>query len=130
MRRQKISTFASVGVMPNVETALYHDEAKLRRDLVSRGIECPELSGAPAQTFPETLDGGTVHFVLLRPSDQPLWAQLALLAHEATHIAERYFEELGEDEPASEERAYVVQSASGCLFDAHLRWREKHGDRP
>lgn len=115
--------------MPNLETALYHSETKLHRDLLSYGIECPELLDAPAQTFPKTIDGSTLHFVLLRPSDQPVWSQLALLAHEATHIAERYFEEFGEDEPASEERAYVVQSAAGCLFNAHLRWLEKEDKR-
>lgn len=128
MKRRKIHTWESRGVMPSLETALYHDEAKLRRDLLSHGIECPELAGAPAQTFPATLNGGTVHFVLLRPSEHPVWAQLALLAHEATHIAESYFDEFGEEEPGSEERAYAVQAASGCLFDAHLRWLEGRKD--
>ena len=128
MRRRNIHTWETIGIMPNLKTALYHSERKLRRDLKSRGVECPELRTAPAQTFPQTIDGGTVHFVLLRPSDQPLWSQLALLAHEATHIAERYFEELGESDPGSEDWASAVQSASGCLFDAHLRWLEGRKD--
>lgn len=128
VKRRKIDVWESNGVMPPISTALYHDEAKLRRDLLSRGVECPELQGAPAQTFAARIDGEEVHFVLMREGDAPLHMQLSLLAHEAVHIAERYFDALGEEEPASEEWAYAVQAASGCLFDAHLRWLEGRKD--
>lgn len=117
----------SKGVMPGLSVALYHDGRKLVRDLGSRGVTDINLSDAPAQTFAEKLGGETIHFVLLRPSNKPMWAQLALLTHEAHHIAQRHFEELGEEHPGEEEFAYTTQAAAGCLFDAHLRWCQKGG---
>lgn len=122
LRKRKIDVWESKGVMPGLSVALYHDRKRLVRDLNSRGVTDLNLSDAPAQTFPEKVGGETIHFVLMLPSDRPLWAQLALLAHEAHHIAQRYFEELGEERPGEEAFAYATQAAAGCLFDAHLRW--------
>ena len=123
-KKRKISTIATP-VMPDMHVSLYHSRNKLQRDLRSRGIEQDLSTGCDAQTFTLDVDGTDIAFVLLDPCDRPLWEQLALLAHEATHVAVRYFEGIGEEEPGNEELAYAVQGAAGCLFDMHLEWLEK-----
>lgn len=51
----------------------------------------------------------------------------ALLVHEASHVVDNYFEGLGEKHPASEQRAYAVQSVSQRLFyEYDRRMRERH----
>ncbi len=123
-KKRKISVIA-MPVMPDLHVSLYHNRNKLQRDLRSRGIELNLSTGCDAQTFTLDVDGTDIAFVLLESCDGPLWEQLALLAHEATHVAVRYFEGIGEEEPGNEELAYAVQGAAGCLFDMHLTWLEK-----
>ena len=127
-KKHKIHCIQAV-VMPDMRVALYHDRDKLQRDLRKRGIEQPLATGCDAQTFTFDIDGKNIAFVMLEQSDYPLWEQLALLSHEATHIACRYFEGLGEEEPGSEELAYAVQAAAGCLFDMHLEWVKKQKEK-
>lgn len=123
-KKRKISTIEA-STMPHMHVTLYHDRDKLSRDLRSRGIEMDFSASGNAQTFTLDIDGTDIAFVLLDPCDWPLWEQLALLAHEATHVAVRYFEGIGEEEPGDEELAYAVQAAAGCLFDMHLEWLDK-----
>ncbi|WP_165170639.1 hypothetical protein [Adlercreutzia sp. ZJ242] len=126
-KRHKIEVFESIGVLPSVSVSLYHDRNKLSRDLRERRIEKDLLVNCHAQTFGADYGKGLVYFVLMEErQNHPLWQQLSLLAHEASHIACRYFESIGESEPAEEERAYVTQAVAGCLFDAHLQWLGKH----
>lgn len=124
MKKPKIDLWETRRILPNITTVLYHDRKKLRKAFAARGIELPDLSDAPGQTFPVTLDGETVYVTLIETKDATLWQELSLLVHEAVHIAVRYFEGIGECEPAEEESAYVTQAISGCLIDAHLQWRE------
>lgn len=46
---------------------------------------------------------------------------LALLAHEASHVVDAYFEEMNEAHPASEQRAYALQSVAQALFAEAFR---------
>ena len=111
--------------MPSMHVALYHSRNKLQRDLRDKGIEQSLSTGCDAQTFSNEIDGTTIHFVLIEGTERELWEELALLAHEATHVAMRYLADLGEEEAADEELAYAVQAAAGCLFDMHLSWLDK-----
>lgn len=52
-------------------------------------------------------------------------AMLAMLSHEATHLALRHLKDLGEEEPAEEEVAYHVEQMSLVLFDQFLSWLDK-----
>lgn len=45
----------------------------------------------------------------------------ALLVHEAVHIAQRYWEYIGEEHPSNEHMAYVIQYISGELFEEYKR---------
>lgn len=123
-KKRKVHAVESC-VMPHMHVSLYHDKDKLQRDLRSHGIEEPLETDCDAQTLTVDLDGLRIGFVLMEPADMPLWEQLGLLAHEATHVAVRYLEGIGEEEPGNEELAYAVQAAAGCLFDMHLSWFEK-----
>ena len=124
-KRKKFSAILSNGIMPPMEVALFHSRAKLKKRLAERGHEIELLKGFPGQTFSLWEDGTLIHFVLVENiEDIEIYDQLALLAHEGTHIASHYFESIGEEEPAEEEWAYAVQAACAALFDMHLAWRE------
>lgn len=49
-------------------------------------------------------------------------SMLAMLAHEATHLALRHLRDLGEEDPAEEELAYHVEQMSLSLFEQFLEW--------
>ena len=120
---KKYSAVCSIGVMPPMEVALFHDRTKLKKRLAERGHEIELLKGVPGQTFSIVDDGQPVHFVLMENADDvPLYDQLALLAHEATHIASRYLDYIGEEQAGEEEWAYAVQTACSGLFDMHLAY--------
>lgn len=116
-------------VMPDVEYTLYHSREKLERDMKSRDIEVV-LKDCPGQTFTVKLDGADVSIVLMDMNmispDEPLVHQLSLLVHEATHIVNNYFEDIGETDPGEEENAYVTQYVSDGLISCHLKWLDKH----
>ena len=127
MSKKRKIHFVQSAAMPEMNVALYHDRDKLQRDLRNRKIETPLFSGSAAQTFTLDVKGKEISFVLMElPTSHPLWVQLGLLAHEATHVATQYFAGIGEEEPGEEELAYAVQAAAGCLFDMHLSWLDKH----
>lgn len=50
---------------------------------------------------------------------------LGILTHEAYHLACRWMESLGEDNPGEEEMAYHVEAISAALFDQLLDYFEK-----
>lgn len=112
--------------LPEVTVALYHDRAKLARDLTSRGMPVGEFLPSDAQTITERNGTQQISFVLMEYSGD-LHSEVGLLAHEALHVAWRYFEHIGEESPAEEETAYVVGSVTGALVDAHMEWRARHG---
>ena len=47
---------------------------------------------------------------------------MALLVHEAYHVAHRHMGFLGEDEFGEETMAYLVQTVAHGLIAAHGRW--------
>lgn len=79
-------------------------------------------------TFYDHEDGDTVAIVQLSESaqqDEPCQVA-ALLVHEASHTADAYFDNIGEKQPASEQRAYAVQIISQRLFyEFDRRMRER-----
>jgi hypothetical protein len=79
-------------------------------------------------TFYDHEDGDTVAIVQLSESAQreKPCVLAALLVHEASHVVDAYFDDLGEKEPASEQRAYAMQIVSQHLFiEFDRRMRER-----
>lgn len=109
-------------MMPELEVALYTDRLEMIGALAERGVLLPPGDGAEGKAVPVTLDGSLCVFVLLDVrEDRPLHARLGLLAHEAVHAAQFYFDDLGEGDPGDEEFAYAVGAVSSALFDDYLR---------
>lgn len=98
-----------------VLSAAEHD--KVLAKFGSLGRKAFPKSGARVDSF-ENDTGDTVCVVMLSHSAQQRepCQTAALLVHEAVHVTEFYFEDLGEREPASEQRAYAVQGVAQELF--------------
>ena len=108
---------------PPVEVSLWHDRKKLQKRLLKNGCTIKPQENAYAQVIEVEIDGDTVYIVLMQADEEiPLPEQLALLAHESIHIAKSYLLGIGEDSPAEEELAYIVQSICYALFNEHIKW--------
>lgn len=68
-------------------------------------------------------NGDTVCIVMLSESAQeaPPTQIAALLVHEASHACDYYFDDIGEKNPASEQKAYAIQAVSQELFEEYAR---------
>lgn len=124
-KRKEVDCVRTCGLMPSVEVSLWHDREKLKKRLAERDVEIALDRKCEGQTF--TIDTGDadVHFVLIEGFEKhEMCYQLGLLAHEATHIASRHFEAIGEEEPAEEEWAYAIEAICSALFDMHLAYVE------
>lgn len=66
------------------------------------------------------LKGEAVCVVCIREHPDSSAVEIAgLLVHEAVHVVQSYFSDLGEREPASEQHAYAVQSVAQELLQAY-----------
>lgn len=66
------------------------------------------------------------HVVYMRPNIEHSAGQDAgILAHEATHVAQDYFESIGESKPSPEFEAYVVGRVTEYLCEQHWKWKRK-----
>ena len=112
-------------VMPEIEVKLFHDEKKYLKALDKQKVVVYLTKSAAEVCTTEIKDGSIVSFVLIRDLECIYEQQLALLCHEAVHIAQDYFERIGEDKPAMEEQAYVIQSIFQCLAIEHRKFIDK-----
>lgn len=111
--------------MPPVKTRLYHSRKKLQRD-IDRARFRFEPSPSRAQACVIEQGGETYCPVLFEYGDSSPQT-LALLVHEAVHVAQAYWRELGEDEPSDEFMAYTVQQVAQYLMEEHMSWMERKG---
>lgn len=122
-KRKKFDCVLTGGVLPPIEVSLWHDREKLKKRLAERDVEIELRKDCDGQTFTVDTGDGDIHFVLVEGIEKhELYDQLALLAHEATHVASRHFSSIGEEEPAEEEWAYAIEAVCSALFDMHLAW--------
>ena len=124
-RSKKKHLIYETSVMPPMAVTLYRGLDELREGFAERGADAEAaiaklVRDVGAQTWVERLEGFSVSVVLIEDEDAPLHQRLALLAHEATHVATRWCEAIGEEDPGEEEFAYAVQAACGVLFDEYL----------
>lgn len=129
--KAKIRGVCINSILPTLDVSLWHSRKKLCKRFINRDLEAPRLLDAPGQAFGKHDGCCFTWFVLIEVDvdEVPLYSQLALLAHEATHVANWYFETHGEDEIGEEAYAYTVQAICDALFDEHLRWLEKRKKR-
>lgn len=122
----KLKTCVIESTLPTIEVKLFHDEAKYLKALEKQNVVV-EVCSSPAEVCTtEIKDGTIVSFVLIRDALTHRYEQqLALLCHEAVHIAQDYFDNIGEIDPATEEQAYVIQSIFQCLAIEHRKWINK-----
>lgn len=103
------------------EVHLFHSRKRCAKFLKKNKIKV-ELFDTEGQMV--YCDGVAV--ILMEHSGRPS-TELALLVHEAYHAAEAHMRWLGEDEYGEESMAYLMQTISAGLFEAHIRWKECRG---
>lgn len=114
-----------VTVLPEIELKLFTNEEEYINFFSSLGVEIDMPNGDAMVTEATLKDGTVLYCVLLKELDIPYEKKLALLTHEAVHIAQLYFNEIGETNPGIEEEAYTVQGIAQCLF---LEYRKVLGN--
>lgn len=122
--------FDEVSAMPPLLVRITHSKKKLRKWYREFGEdpECLEESFAKSDAIANTLVNGgeCVHIVYMNDSlENSAEADAGLLAHEAVHIAQEYFNHIGEYVPSDELRAYVVQGVTTYLVGKHFDWKRK-----
>lgn len=105
---------------------LTHSQRKARR-LIERMLGRPYADDLSADGSTTALrgDAGDIVIVVCVRGDLDEVRTAAIIAHEATHAAWRFLEQIGEDDPGEEEFAYVTQAIVGSLTRQHLRWLRK-----
>lgn len=123
MRRMKMH---GLEAMPRITLGLTHSRAKALAFVRGYGIEDARLIGeANAQTV-ALADGKDQRIIVLVECEGATDAEMhALLAHEAVHVAQHYFEHLGEDDPSRELAAYVIQHVTHYLIERHEEWKRR-----
>ncbi|MEG1906843.1 MAG: hypothetical protein RR178_05195 [Gordonibacter sp.] len=122
MKRMKTQ---GLEAMPRISLGLTHSRAKALAFVREHGIEDANLRRGDAQTV-ALINGKDVRImVLMECKGATRTQEHALLAHEAVHVAQHYFESLGEGEPSSEFAAYVVQATAQYLIERHEKWKRK-----
>jgi hypothetical protein len=104
------------------EVRLFHSRKRFARYYERRYGEKPKLFDAEGQM---TYRNGEALVLMTYAGREE--SELALLVHEAYHAAVAHMEWLGEDEAGEETMAYLVQSISHGLFEAHRRWKGRKG---
>lgn len=115
----------AIQVMPHIGIRLFHSRKKLQKKLQKDGFSV-ELADVPGQTYSFEGESGLSISVVLIECDDTSESTMALLAHEAVHVAQAYFLSINEYNPSSEFEAYVLQYITLYLFEEHTKWVEKH----
>lgn len=113
-----------IETMPDIDIRLTHSRKKFAKWLREFDYICDKPKGIAETATIDFGDGERFAIVWMSKSLKYSAAQdAATLAHEAVHVADWYFRYLGEDNPASEERAYVVENIAEYLIEKHFKWK-------
>lgn len=117
---------------PQLNIMFTHSKKKARKFIKSKAghyedwVDISEQSDATTSCFQDTETRQTYFMVWMRPNfDRSAEEDVEILAHEATHIKQDYFESFGEDKPAPEEEAYIVGAITKALVGQHFRWKKR-----
>lgn len=104
---------------------LVHSEEKVQSILRDYKIVSEVSEKSQAQVWPiKNFDNKPMFLVYTERKDfSP--KTIALLAHEATHIAQFFMDDIGEEEPSMEFFAYVVQAATENLLIQQKEYMRK-----
>lgn len=129
----KVNFYSIDYILPSITIKLTHSKKKARKiieEMTSK--ECAQdwdslrERDATTSTLQHSETGEVVYLVWMRPCiDWSADTDVAILAHEATHVAIDYLKSIGEDEPSEELFAYTIQAITGYLVDKHFRWKKK-----
>lgn len=124
-----------IETMPRINIRITHSKKRLRKWCESIGADYEpiekkmETADAIANSFINH-DGRLLFIVWMHDTTDDSAAQdAALLAHEAVHVAQAYFDYMGEDKPGDEQYAYVVQHATHYLVQEHFDWKQRQFDK-
>lgn len=79
-----------------------------------------QKGGACCHFLEHNEEGSSIVVAIFVQDETPI--QIAsLLVHEAVHIVDHYFQDIGETRPASEQRAYATQYVSQTLMTEYVR---------
>lgn len=70
-----------------------------------------------AVTFWDVNSNSAVVYIRKRALKKGFWELACLLSHESCHVAEAWAQSIGEENPASEEMAYMVQCAMHAIVE-------------
>ncbi len=77
-------------------------------------------ASATAHWLQHPTDGLCV-IVAIRVTTQSIIEVYGLLVHEAVHVAQAYFEDIAEHNPAKEQQAYAIQNIAQILMQDYER---------
>ena len=127
-------SFHDVDFMPAIPVRLTHSKKKLRKFYRDFGEdpECLEESFGKSYAITNTFTRGgeCLHVVYMTDClDHAAEEDAGLLAHEAVHVVEEYFRNIGEYVQSDELRAYAVQGVTTYLVGEHFKWKQKRFDK-
>lgn len=118
-RNNLLGTAFTCYTVPAPRVIVYDSYKQMCKDLAHRGVKTKpqKLKNYSACTYDFVVDGKYTLVVLtnFKKCDK-LHYKVECLCHEAVHCAQRHFDYFGEESPASEEYAYVVQGIVETLL--------------
>lgn len=118
--------------LPGIDIMLTHSEKRAKR-IIKKMVGDDEVRewsrlrprDATTSCLQHDVTGEVVYVIWMRPCVE--WSaetDVAILSHEATHVALDYLRGIGEDEPSEELMAYTVQAITEYLVGKHFKWKE------
>lgn len=108
--------------IPCPELHVFTDAEKLKKFAIEN-YGC-EVSTINKDGFTSTLscDNGDISCLVYIKNQKYDTGQLAgLIAHEATHVSQEFFESIGEINPSHEMQAYYIQTFVICIMQAYKK---------
>ena len=119
--------------LPGIDILLVHSQKKAKRIIGKMAGEKAvkdwsrlRARDATTSSLQHNVTGEVVYLIWMRPCVE--WSaetDVAILSHEATHVALDYLREIGEDEPSEELFSYTVQAVTEYLVGKHFKWKKK-----
>lgn len=107
-----------------------------RKEMKRLNVESPpdflgnDHSHAGTHTLAAPGGGLTAIITMDKPKARPVEQVAALIAHEAVHVAQLFWESIGEDQPGKEAEAYFVQMITQCRLQIALDTGRERKETP
>ena len=104
--------------MPPIKILFFRSKRKMRKALEKDGMH-PEIPDVDGFTHTFESDDGPISVVYVGRRDKSP-ETISILTHESVHVAQAYWEWLGEASPSSEFMAYTIQQVFLWLYEEFL----------